>query len=146
MCCVDPGNATARINPHDTVRLIGAGGGVGIHGVQVAKLFDARISAADVSDEKLALARQWGADETINVRTVADVAHEARRLTGGRGVDAAVDYVGHRQTFQAAIASLATAGRAVIIGVGKGDVSVRPADLVQTEKSSPAHAIRPAPS
>ena len=124
----------ARINPHDTVLLIGAGGGVGIHGVQVARLFGARVIAADVSDEKLALARQWGADLTINVRKVTDVAQEARRLTGGRGVDAAVDYVGHGQTFQAAIASLATAGRAVIIGVGKGDVSIKPTDLVQTER------------
>jgi len=124
----------AKINPHDTVMLIGAGGGVGIHGLQVAKLFGARIIAVDVSDEKLALAKEWGADELINVKRTPDVAAEAKRLTGGRGVNAAVDYVGHGPTFQAAYDSLATGGRAVIIGVGKGDISVNPRQMMLTEK------------
>jgi propanol-preferring alcohol dehydrogenase len=124
----------ARINPHDSVLLIGAGGGVGIHGVQVAKLFGAHIIAADISDEKLELARHWGADEAINVRKVADPAREAMRLTGGKGVDAAVDYVGHGETFKFAIDSLTTSGRAVVIGVGKGEVSFNPFMLVMTEQ------------
>ena len=124
----------ARIDPHDTVLLIGAGGGVGIHGVQVARLFGARVIAADISEEKLDLARRWGAEETINVRKVDDVAAEAKRLTGGKGVDAAVDYVGHGETFQAAIDSLATSGRAVVIGVGTGKASFEPFRLVITEQ------------
>jgi len=124
----------AKINPHDNVLMIGAGGGVGIHGVQVAKLFGARIIAVDVSDEKLALARQWGADEVINVRSHPDVAAEAKRLTDGKGVDAAIDYVGHGATFQAAYDSLATGGRAVIIGVGKGDISINPRAMMISEK------------
>ena len=123
----------ARINPHDNVLLIGAGGGVGIHGVQVAKLFGARVIAADVSDEKLALARRWGADETINVTEVAGVAAEARRLTGGRGVDAAVDYAGYSGTFQSAIESLATGGRAVIVGAGQGEVTFNGSSLIGGE-------------
>ena len=125
----------ARIGPHDTVLLIGAGGGVGIHGVQVARLFGARVIAADVSGEKLDLARRWGAEEAIDVSEVDDVAAEARRLTGGRGVDAAVDYVGHGETFRAAIDSLATAGRAVVIGVGTGEASFDPSILVRTEQT-----------
>ena len=124
----------ARVNPHDTVLLIGAGGGVGIHGVQVARLFGARVIAADVSEEKLALARRWGAEATINVRAVADLAAEARRLTDGRGVDCAIDYVGHGATFQSAIDSLAVGGRAVIIGVGKGEARVDPRVLLTGEK------------
>lgn len=124
----------ALINPHDTVLLIGAGGGVGIHGVQVAKLFGAHIIAADVSEEKLELARKWGAEETINVRKVNDPAQEAKRLTGGRGVNAAIDYVGHGATFKVAIDSLATSGRAVVIGVGSGETSFNPLDLVLTER------------
>lgn len=124
----------ARIGPHDTILLIGAGGGVGIHGVQVARLFGARVIAADVSEEKLALARQWGADETIDVGEIDDVAGEAKRLTGGKGVDAAVDYVGHGETFKAAIDSLATSGRAVVIGVGTGEASFDPTRLVRTEQ------------
>ncbi len=124
----------AKINPHDSVLMIGAGGGVGIHGVQVAKLFGARIIAADVSDEKLALARQWGADEVINVRRHPDVAAEAKRLTDGRGVDAAIDYVGHGATFQSAYDSLATGGRAVVIGVGTGDIRINPRSMMMSEK------------
>ncbi|HLF77186.1 MAG TPA: zinc-binding dehydrogenase [Dehalococcoidia bacterium] len=123
----------ARINPHDNVLLLGAGGGVGIHGVQVVKLFGARVIAADVSEEKLALARTWGADETINVRAVGDVAAEVRRMTGGRGVDAAVDYAGEGSSFQSAIDSLATGGRAVIIGAGSGQVTFPARSLIQGE-------------
>jgi len=123
----------ARLNPHDTVLLIGAGGGVGIHGLQVAKLFGARVIAADVSDEKLQLAREWGADETINVHAVASLAAEAKRLTDGRGVDAAVDYAGYSGTFQAAIDSLGTGGRAVIIGAGQGEVTFNGSSLIGGE-------------
>lgn len=124
----------AAINPHDDVLLIGAGGGLGVHGVQLAKLFGARVIAADVSEEKLALAREWGADETINVRAVDDLAKETKRLTGGKGADAAIDYVGHGKTFQSAIDSLAVAGRAVIVGAGQGDVSFNPLGLILGER------------
>lgn len=124
----------AAINPHDDVLLIGAGGGLGVHGVQLAKLFGARVIAADVSEEKLALAREWGADETINVRAVDDLAKETKRLTGGKGADAAIDYVGHGKTFQSAIDSLAVSGRAVIVGAGQGDVSFNPLGLILGER------------
>ena len=124
----------ARINPHDQVLLIGAGGGVGIHGVQIAKLFGARVIAADISDDKLALARRWGADETINVRAVDDLSAAVRAATNGLGVDAAVDYVGRGTTFQAAIDSLAVAGRAVAIGGLPEAFSFDTRRLVQTEK------------
>ena len=124
----------ACINPHDNILLIGAGGGLGVHGVQVAKCFGARVIAADVSDEKLNLAKQLGADETINVRAVADVAKEVRRLTGGRGVEAAVDFVGHGTTFQSAIDSLSTGGRAVVVGAGQGAITFNPLNLILNEQ------------
>jgi len=124
----------AAINPHDDVLLIGAAGGVGIHGVQVAKLFGARVIAADISDEKMEMCKKWGADEVINVRAVDNLAEHVKKLTDGRGVDAAVDYVGSPQTFQAAIDSLATSGRAVVIGGTPGAVNVTPINLVLTEK------------
>jgi D-arabinose 1-dehydrogenase-like Zn-dependent alcohol dehydrogenase len=124
----------ARINPHDDVLLIGAGGGVGIHGVQVAKCFGARVIAADVSDEKLALAKQYGADETINVRAGGDLAKVTKQLTNGRGVDAAIDYVGHSATFQSAIDCLGTGGRAVVVGAGHGGVTIDPLSLILKEK------------
>ncbi len=124
----------ARINPHDHVLLIGAGGGVGIHGVQVAKAFGARVIAMDVSDEKLELARQWGADEVVHVKRETDLVAAVKKLTDGRGVDAAIDYVGHGSTFQVAYDSLTTSGRAVVIGVGKGDIQLPTRPLMLTEK------------
>ncbi|MBM3376478.1 MAG: zinc-binding dehydrogenase [Betaproteobacteria bacterium] len=124
----------ARINPHDRVLLIGAGGGVGIHGVQVAKAFGAQVIAMDVSDEKLDLARQWGADYLINVKHESDLVAAVKKLTDGAGVDAAIDYVGHAQTFQVAFDSLTTSGRAVVIGVGKGDIAVPTRPLMLSEK------------
>ena len=124
----------AQVNPHDTVLLIGAGGGVGIHGVQVAKLFGARVIAADVSDEKLALARTWGADEVVNVRTESDPVKRVRDLTHGAGVDAAIDYVGHGQTFQFAFDSLGVSGRAVAVGVGTGEIRIAPRPLMLAER------------
>jgi propanol-preferring alcohol dehydrogenase len=125
----------AKIAPHDDVLLIGAGGGVGVHGIQVAKAFGARVIAADISDEKLEFAKKWGADEVINVREVNDIAEAAKKLTDGRGVDAAVDYVGASETFTAAIEALATAGRAVLIGAKPSSVKIDPLDLLVNEKT-----------
>ena len=124
----------AQINPHDDVMLVGAGGGVGIHGVQVAKVFGARVIAVDISEEKLELASKWGADEVVNFRAIEDLAAEAKRLTNGKGVDAAIDFVGKPETFQACIDGLAVGGRAVVIGAQPGDVKVNPVNLVITEQ------------
>ena len=124
----------AQINPHDDVMLVGAGGGVGIHGVQVAKIFGARVIAVDISEEKLELASKWGADEVVNFRAIEDLAVEAKRLTDGKGVDAAIDFVGKPETFQACIDGLAVGGRAVVIGAQPGDVKINPVNLVITEQ------------
>ena len=124
----------AQINPHDDVMLVGAGGGVGIHGVQVAKIFGARVIAVDITEEKLELASKWGADEIVNFRAIEDLAAEAKRLTDGKGVDAAIDFVGKPETFQACIDGLAVGGRAVVIGAQPGDVKINPVNLVITEQ------------
>ena len=105
----------ARIHPGDHVLIIGAGGGVGIHMVQMARLCGGRVLAADIGDDKLALAKKWGADEIIDARH-GDLAQQVKSLTGGRGVNAAIDMVGAPETLDGAIRSLATRGRMVIIG------------------------------
>jgi propanol-preferring alcohol dehydrogenase len=105
----------ARIGPGDTVLIVGAGGGVGIHGVQMAKLCGGWVIAADIGDDKLAAAKECGADALVDVRA-GDLAAQVRKLTDGRGVDAAIDFVASRETLEGSLVSLARAGRLVIIG------------------------------
>jgi propanol-preferring alcohol dehydrogenase len=105
----------ARLGPGDSVLIVGAGGGVGIHMVQMARLCGARVLAADIGDDKLALAQAHGADEVIDARK-ANLPDAVKALTQGFGVDAAIDIVASRATLEAALQSLAVGGRLVIIG------------------------------
>ena len=105
----------ARVGPGDTVLIVGAGGGVGIHGVQMAKLCGGWVVGVDITDDKLDAAKAAGADASVDGRA-GDLAAQVRALTGGRGVDAAIDFVASRETLEASLASLARAGRLVIIG------------------------------
>ena len=105
----------ARLGPGDSVLIVGAGGGVGIHMVQMARLCGARVLAADIGDDKLALAKSMGADEVIDARN-AKLPDAVKALTNGLGVDAAIDIVASRSTLEAALQSLAVGGRLVIIG------------------------------
>jgi len=105
----------ARVGPGDSVLIVGAGGGVGIHAVQMAKLCGGWVLAADITDEKLAAARDCAADALVDGRR-GDLATQVARLTDGRGVDAAIDFVASRETLEGSLKSLARAGRLVIIG------------------------------
>jgi alcohol dehydrogenase, propanol-preferring len=105
----------ARVGPGDTVLIVGAGGGVGIHAVQMAKLCGGWVVAADVTDDKLAAAKEYGADAVIDARR-GELATLVRQATDGRGVDAAIDFVASRETLHGALGALARAGRLVIIG------------------------------
>ena len=123
----------APITPLDDVLILGAGGGVGVHGVAMAKLFGARVIAVDVSEEKLALARNAGADETITARA-EDVPARVRQFTGGKGADVCVDFAGFPATIQDGLASLSVAGTLVIIGVQQGESVFQGPALVRSEQ------------
>jgi propanol-preferring alcohol dehydrogenase len=105
----------ARVGPGDTVLVVGAGGGVGIHGVQMAKLCGGWVIGVDITDDKLDAAKNAGADAVVDGRA-GDLAVQVRALTDGRGVDAAIDFVASQPTLEASLGSLARAGRLVIIG------------------------------
>ena len=105
----------ARIGPGDRVLVTGAGGGVGIHAVQMAKLCGARVLAADLSAAKLKTVKALGADEIIDC-TAADLHKQTLSLTDGKGVDAVLDFVASTVTLEAGLHSLATGGRLVILG------------------------------
>ena len=106
---------TAKVRPSDTVLVLGCGG-VGLNAIQGARLVGARkVIAADISDEKLAQARTFGATEVINSQR-EDLVDAVRALTNGRGVEVAVEAIGLPQTIEAAYAALARGGTAVVAG------------------------------
>lgn len=106
---------TAKVRPSDTVLVLGCGG-VGLNAIQGARLVGARrIIAADLSDEKLDRARHFGATDVVNTAT-ADLEASLLELTDGRGVEIAIEAIGLPQTIQAAYASLARGGTAVVAG------------------------------
>lgn len=108
-----------RLSAGETVLVNAAGSGVGSAGIQVARLAGARVIASAGSDFKLAQAQALGAERGINYRTER-ISAEAMRLTGGRGVDCALDMVGG-ETLKESIAALAPGGRLVTVGAHAGE-------------------------
>lgn len=112
-----------KTKPNDLVLVIGAGGGVGIHAVQVAKAFGARVIAVDVAEDKLELAAKYGADEVINAAG-KEMSREVMRLTGERGVDAVLDMVSAKGTLEQGIKSLGRGGTLVVVGTPRSVLSL----------------------
>ena len=108
----------ARVAPGDVVLVQGAGSGIGVAAIQIAKLHGARVIATASTDAKLARAKQLGADDVINY-TTGDFAVAARALTGKRGVDAVVEHVGG-DTFVGSIKAVRNGGRIVTCGATAG--------------------------
>lgn len=106
--------ARAELQPGEDVLVLGAGSGVGSAAIQIAKFFGARVIATAGSDEKLAKARELGADHVINHKT-QKIREEVRRITNKRGVDVVFEHVG-TATWDDSLASLALAGRLVTCG------------------------------
>jgi D-arabinose 1-dehydrogenase-like Zn-dependent alcohol dehydrogenase len=113
----------------ERVLVTGAGGGLGLHGVQLAHLAGALTLAVTTHAAKSARIRDAGADEVIVVDKGQDFSAEVRRLTGGRGVDVVIDNVGS-PVFEMVRRSVADDGRIVLVGQLTGDfISLNPAQL-----------------
>ncbi|MET2832572.1 zinc-dependent alcohol dehydrogenase family protein [Mesorhizobium shangrilense] len=106
------------IQPGETVLLLGTGG-VSIFALQLAKLAGARVIITSSSDEKLARARTLGADHVVNYRTSPDWVAEVLDLTGGLGVDLAID-VGGPKTLNDTLKATRHGGRISLMGVLTG--------------------------
>jgi NADPH:quinone reductase-like Zn-dependent oxidoreductase len=102
------------LRPGQTVLLEGTGG-VSIFGLQLAKLAGARVIITSSRDQKLSLARDLGADETINYETEPEWQDRVREKTGGRGVDHVLE-VGGKDTLGRALTALAYGGQIHLIG------------------------------
>jgi alcohol dehydrogenase len=104
------------VRPGDTVAIVGAGP-VGLAAVLTAKLYTpGRIIAIDLSDARLAKARELGADMTIN-NGVENAVERVMELTGGLGADVAIEAVGVPQTFQLCTELARPGGRIANVGV-----------------------------
>lgn len=112
--------ARAQLYPGEDILILGVGGGVGSAGLQIAKLSGARVFATASSEEKLARAREMGADVTINYKDI-DFSEVVLDVTDGRGVDVVLEHVG-AATWEQSVASLAKNGRLVSCGVTTGNI------------------------
>jgi NADPH:quinone reductase-like Zn-dependent oxidoreductase len=110
----------ARLIPGETVLIWGIGGGVALAALLIARHLGARTIVTSTSNAKLEIARSLGADLTLNSREV-DVAAEARKATGGAGVDVVVDSVGE-QSWQHSLRSLRRGGRLTVCGATSGPI------------------------
>ncbi len=108
----------AAVEPGETVLVLGAGSGVGIAAIQIAKACGANVVATAGSDAKLRRAVELGADAVVNHNS-QDIVQETRRYTGGRGVDVVVEHVG-KATWDRSIKSVAKGGRVVTCGATTG--------------------------
>ncbi len=108
----------ARVQPGETVLILGIGGGVATAALQIAKRAGARVFVTSGSPAKLERARQLGADVGID-HSANDFSREAWNMTGKRGVDIVVDNVG-AATWERSIRALARGGRLVTCGATSG--------------------------
>ncbi|MCC6657904.1 MAG: NADPH:quinone oxidoreductase family protein, partial [Rhodocyclaceae bacterium] len=116
-----------RLQAGETLLVLGAAGGVGAAAVEIGKAMGARVIAAASSEDKLALCRQLGADETINY-TTDDLRQRTLALTGEKGVDVVYDPVGGGYT-ESALRAMAWRGRLLIVGFAAGEIPKIPLNL-----------------
>src|SRR5262252_7644144 len=111
----------------ETLLVLGAAGGVGLAAIDIGKILGARVIACASTDDKLAVCREHGADETINYAT-EDLRERIRTLTGGAGADVVYDPVGGSYT-ELALRSIAWRGRLLVVGFAAGEIPRIPLNL-----------------
>lgn len=117
----------AKLMEGETLLVMGASGGVGLAAVELGKLMGAKVIAAASSDEKLALCKEYGADELINY-TKQDLKSKIKELTEGKGVDVIYDPVGGDFSEQA-LRGIAWNGRFLVVGFAAGNIPKIPLNL-----------------
>ena len=121
----------AQVTDIDVVMVIGCGM-VGMGAIVRAALRGATVVAADIDDEKLALAKQMGAAYAINTKT-EEVHQRLLDITGGFGPDVVIEAVGSPATYQLAVNEVSFTGRVTCIGYAKSEVSFQTKFFVQKE-------------
>jgi len=103
-----------RLEPGETLLVLGAAGGVGLTAVEIGKAMGARVIAAASTAEKLSVARERGADDLVNYST-EKLTERVMALTDGKGADVCFDPVGG-ELFDAALSALGWGGRILVVG------------------------------
>lgn len=111
----------------ETLLVLGAGGGVGLAGVELGARHGARVIAAASSDEKLQACLDQGAHEVIDLRT-QDLRQVVKKITDGKGVDVCLDLVGG-ELADSAVRSMAWRGRYLVVGFAAGSIPKIPLNL-----------------
>lgn len=124
----------AKIQPGETLLVLGAAGGVGIATIQIAKAMGAKVIAAASSEEKLDFACEAGADLRINY-SEENLKDKVKELTGGKGVDVIYDPVGGDFSEQA-FRAIAWDGRFLVIGFASGPIPAMPLNLALLKGAS----------
>jgi len=118
----------AKLAAGETLAVLGASGGVGLAAIELGKIMGARVIACASSADKIAFAREHGADDGIDYGT-EDLKEALRRVTNGNGPDVIYDPVGGAYA-EAALRSIAWQGRFLVIGFAAGDIPKLPLNLV----------------
>ncbi len=124
----------AALKAGETVFILGAAGGVGTAAIQIAKAAGARVIAAASTDEKCALCKTLGADETINY-TTQNMREVLKVLTEGKGPDVIYDPVGG-DFAEPAFRSIAWRGRYLVVGFASGPIPALPFNLALLKGAS----------
>jgi NADPH2:quinone reductase len=116
-----------QLKAGETLLVLGAGGGIGIAGVELGKLMGATVIAAASSDEKLQAAKSRGADHLINY-AAQDLRTRLKEIVGEKGVDVVLDPVGGSYA-EPALRSTGWNGRFLVIGFAAGEIPKIPINL-----------------
>ena len=117
-----------KLEPGETLLVHGAAGGVGLTAVEIGHVLGAQVIATASSADKLAVAREYGADHLIDY-SHEDVIARVKEITGGRGADVHYDPVGG-DAFKASLRTVPWGGRILVIGFAGGDVPQIPANIL----------------
>src|SRR4051812_33782493 len=124
----------AGLRPGETLLVLGAAGGVGLAAIEIGKALGARVIACASSEEKLAVCREHGADDTIDYAR-EDLRERIQAITDKRGVDVIYDPVGGPYS-EPAFRSIAWRGRLLVVGFAAGDIPKLPLNLALLKGAS----------